>query len=179
MSTTRRSPDKRIVEELNFSAKTAKRVGWEAWEFTVVGPHQVEVTNASYGIEKDDHSYVVGVDEGECRPIPAECECPADQYNDDQACKHRVALATVGGPVVLNAAVTVESPARPSSQLEPDRLTTGDELLKTDGGTASVATGKDTETETCKHGVEGCPGPTGDDLSCYRCYSARHRGGAQ
>ena len=44
--------EKSIVDELTFGAKTAKRVGWEAWEFSVAGPHQIEVTNASWGFQK-------------------------------------------------------------------------------------------------------------------------------
>lgn len=113
METTESSQDKRIVEQLSFGAKTSKRVGWESWEFTVVGPHQVEVTNASYGFEKDDHAYIVGVAERDGLVVPTECECPADQYNEEYDCKHKVALATVGGPTVLNAALAFDpSPTR-------------------------------------------------------------------
>lgn len=64
----------------------------------------MRVTNASYGYLKEDHSYLVGVEERGGRALPAECECPADiHYKKD--CKHTVALATVGGPTVLNAAI--------------------------------------------------------------------------
>lgn len=56
---------------------------WEAWEFTVEGLHKVEVTNASYGFEKDDHSYIVGVKERDGQVIPAECGCEADRYGED------------------------------------------------------------------------------------------------
>jgi len=104
--TTNAKPDqKSVVAQLNFGAKTAKRVGWESWEFTVVGPYEVEVTNASYGYLKDDHSYRVMVAEAEAGTVPAVCDCPADQYSEHYDCKHKVALAAVGGPTVLNAAV--------------------------------------------------------------------------
>lgn len=119
MATDTKPAEKRIaVENLDFGAKTAKRVAWESWEFTVVGPHQVRVTNASYGFLKDDHSYTVGVDLRNGLASPAECECPADIHHD-QDCKHKVALATVGGPTVLNAAVEAEA-SRDNKELKAD-----------------------------------------------------------
>jgi hypothetical protein len=108
MEAKSRSLGKSIVTQLDFGAKTAQRVTWEAWEFTLLGPYQVKVTNASYGCEKDDHAYVVGVEERDGVPVPAECECPADIHRDPD-CKHKVALATIGGPTVLNAATVSES----------------------------------------------------------------------
>jgi hypothetical protein len=131
------------VEHLNFGAKTTKRVTWEAWEFTVVGPHQVEVTNASYGFLKDDHSYTVGVEEHDEVTVPVECGCPADRHREDYACKHRVALATVGGPTVMDAALDAEALA--------------------DGGAA---------TETCPNGDPTCPGPDADadTMPYFACY---------
>jgi len=141
MEATNCSPEKSIVQQLDFDASTAKRVGWERFEFTVVGPHQVRVTNASYGFKKDDHSYVVGIEKRGGVPIPAECECKADLHNEDQDCKHKVALATIGGPTVLNAAVEAEAaPPFPSSD---DDVTTAADKLQTDGG---VSTGKAIET---------------------------------
>jgi hypothetical protein len=131
METTESSQDKRIVEQLSFGAKTSKRVGWESWEFTVVGPHQVEVTNASYGFEKDDHAYIVGVAERDGLVVPAECECPADQYNEEYDCKHKVALATVGGPTVLNAAIAFENPTPASSGDDSETMAS---KLRADGG---------------------------------------------
>lgn len=97
--------DKRnALEHLDYTPRTLKRVEWESWEFTVTGPHLIEVTNASYGYQKDDHSYTVGVDVRDGVAVPSECGCPADIHHDTD-CKHRVALAIVGGPTVLNAAV--------------------------------------------------------------------------
>lgn len=148
--------DKRIVEELNFGSKTAKRVGWEAWEFAVEGPHLVRVTNASYGFQKADHSYLVGVEDREGLLVPAECECPADKYNEEYACKHRVACATTAGPLVLQAAVDydIEGEERPDSMTVADRL-------RADGGTVS---------EGCPEGNECCDGPDGESFPCYDCY---------
>lgn len=54
MSTNDTTADKSIVEELNFGTKTSKRATWEAWEFSIEAPHLVRVTNASYGVEKDE-----------------------------------------------------------------------------------------------------------------------------
>jgi hypothetical protein len=158
--------EKRIVEQLNFGAKTAKRTGWEAWEFYIAGPHQVEVTNASYGFEKDDHSYVVGIEKRDSVPIPAECECPADKYNEEYDCKHKVALATVGGTTVLNAAVDFEKPGATLSSPNPDDVTTAADKLQTDGGTATVSE----DSDTCPNGDERCDGPTGEELPCFDCF---------
>ena len=105
MQTNDRDSQKSVVAQLNFGAKTAKRVAWESWEFTVVGPFEIEVTNASYGFLKDEHSYRVLVAEKEGAPLPVQCDCPADQYHDEYDCKHKVAVAAVGGPTVLQAAV--------------------------------------------------------------------------
>jgi len=113
MQTNAGDGQKSIVAELNFGAKTAKRVAWESWEFTVVGPYEVEVTNASYGFLKDDHSYRVLVAEVERGILPAECKCPADHYGDEYDCKHKVALGAVGGPTVLQAAVDFDPSPTP------------------------------------------------------------------
>jgi hypothetical protein len=134
-----------IVNQLSFGAKTAKRVTWEAWEFTVVGQAKVQVTNASYGFLKDEHSYVVDVEENGGQPLPAACECPADEYREDYDCKHKVALATVGGSTVLNAAMEVD-PAK----LEQD----------------SVAN---------KPLADGGCDCDGDDFPCFECYLSGRR----
>lgn len=100
------STQKRIVTELNFGVNTAKRAAWEAWELRVAAPMQVEVTNASYGVtRKADHRYTVTVDHRDDGLIvPLHCTCPSDQFGEAD-CKHKVALAIRGGPVVLGAAV--------------------------------------------------------------------------
>jgi hypothetical protein len=129
------------VESLDFGPKTVKRATFEAFEFTVVGPHLIEVTNASYGAEKDDHSYTVGIEDRDGLAIPAECSCPADVHGE-RDCKHKVALASVGGPTVLNAALETE--------------------LRTDGG--------DPLPGTCTQGVEWCDGGRGEVLPCFSCF---------
>jgi hypothetical protein len=148
--------DKRIVAELKFGSKTAKRVGWEAFEFALEGPHLVRVTNASYGFEKADHSYLVGVEDRDGLLVPAECECPADKYNEAYACKHRVACATTAGPVVLQAAVDY-----PIEEVEQPEFTTVADRLRADGGPGA---------EGCPNGDEYCDGPDGESFPCFDCY---------
>ena len=131
--------DKSIVEQLDFGAKTARRVGWEAWEFSITGPHQVEVRNASYGFLKDDHTYVVGIEKRDGILVPIECDCPADVHGELD-CKHKVALATVGGTTVLNAAVDFESPAAGFPVQDRD-VTTAADKLQTDGGVTTWKVG--------------------------------------
>ena len=141
-----------VAETLNYGAKTAKRAAWEAWSLKIVDPRKVRVTNESYGCEKDEHRYIVTVEERDGLFVPAECECPADQYNEDYSCKHRVAVATIGGPVVLSAAMAFES-----DESKPP--------VRSDGGVVEVDQEAEKDTgEDC-----GC-----DDLSgefpCWPCY---------
>lgn len=154
------------VDQLSFGAKTSKRVGWEAFEFSVEAPYLVRVTNASYGFEKGDHSYLVGVEDRDGVPVPAECECKADRYNDDYDCKHKVALATVGGPVVLQAAADLDNSAARLSEPATNSVTTGADKLQTDGGTATVAD----DSDTCPNGDGRCDGPDGAGLPCFNCF---------
>jgi hypothetical protein len=154
--------DKTVVDQLNFGVKTAKRVGWERFEFTLVGPHQVEVVNASYGFQKGDHSYTVGVERRDGLPVPLDCSCPADIHREPD-CKHKVALAAVGGSTVMEAALEFEeskesdtTPPFPRSQDEA--TTTVAEKMKTDGG-----------AETCQNGNAFCDGSTAA-LPCFSCY---------
>jgi hypothetical protein len=164
MQDSNTTADKSIVEELNFGAKTARRVGWEAFEFSVEGPHLVRVTNASYGFEKDDHSYLVGVEDRDGVLVPAECECKADRYNEEDDCKHKVALATVGGPVVLQAAVDLDNPG-PALSVSATGVTTGADKLQTDGGTTAAG-----DSDGCKNGDDRCNGPDGAGLPCFDCF---------
>ena len=156
--------EKRIVSQLEFGSKTAKRVGWEQFEFTIAGPHQVEVTNASYGFEKDDHSYIVGIEKAGGLPHPAECSCPADVHREPD-CKHKVALVTIGSLTVLNAAVNFDKPARPLSKQTSEELNSA-EVLQTDGGVATTS-GK---SETCPNDNSNCRGPKAEKLPCFDCY---------
>lgn len=159
MTTNAKTAEKRTaVEYLSFGAKTAKRVAWEAWEFTVVGPHLVEVTNASYGFEKDDHSYTVGVEDRGELAVPAECDCPADMYHEDYDCKHKVALAAVGGETVLKASVNFATPSENSER--PNASTVADKL-RTDGGESK-------SFDASKHEECDCAGLS-NDFPCWSC----------
>lgn len=148
-----------IANHLSFDSETTKRVTWEAWEFTVVGPHLVEVTNASYGYLKDKHTYTVGVEVRDGLAVPAECECPADVHRDPD-CKHKVALATVGNSTVLNAAVDYENPVPASS--DSDSVTAADKL-RADGGDLNQREGNDGECESVS------------DFPCWECYQTGRR----
>ena len=163
MEATTTSTDNGIVDELDFGSRTAKRVGWEAFEFSIVGPHQVEVINASYGFEKDDHSYTVGVEVRDGVAVPVECDCPADIHREPD-CKHKVALATVGGSTVTNAAVRFEE-TQESDSAPPFPLLTSEETttlagkIETDGG-----------PETCRNGNVHCNKSADETLPCFACF---------
>ncbi|MFA1612456.1 hypothetical protein [Halobellus rubicundus] len=168
MATIESGRQKSAVEYLKFGAKTSKRVTWESWEFTIESPHLVRVTNASYGIEKDDHSYLVGVENRDDVLVPAECECPADMYNEEYDCKHKVALATVGGPVVLEASVNFPTP-----RADPERtnLSPLSDRLRTDGGTTAEKGNEEaqplgsSEYEECEECAK-----LSDDFPCFPCF---------
>lgn len=159
--------DKRnAVEYLNFGAKTSKRVSWESWEFAVEAPHLVRVTNASYGFEKGDHSYLVGVEDRDGVLVPAECECPADKYNEEYDCKHKVALATVGGPVVLEASVNCPTP---SGNPERSNASTLSDKLRADGGATTEGVGGESKPLDAEKPDEcDCAGLS-DDFPCWPC----------
>ncbi|GGI95013.1 hypothetical protein GCM10008995_01530 [Halobellus salinus] len=167
MSDNDTTADKSIVEELNFGTKTSKRATWEAFEFSIEAPHLVRVTNASYGVEKDEHSYLVGVEDREGLLTPAECECPADQYNEEYDCKHKVALGTIGGPVVLEASVEFQTE---SVDTDHSNTSTLSEKLRADGGESNRLNAE--KREECLNGSEMCPGPNGDSLPCFPCYQS-------
>lgn len=161
MQDTHSSPEKRIVEQLNFGAKTARRVAWESFEFTVIARNEIRVTNASYGAIKEDHQYRVRVEERQGVATPVECSCPADTHQQDD-CKHRVALATVGGPTVLETALEVADAGGPSRT--PPR---SESRPMPDGGT--LTEGRETQEE-CPNGDPQCDGPEGQELPCFGCY---------
>jgi hypothetical protein len=162
MERNTQTAEKRIVNQLQFDADTARRVGWENFEFKIIGTNLVEVTNASYGSEKEDHAYTVGIDSREDDPVPVDCSCPADTHREPD-CKHKLALATVGGTTVLQAAVDFRERSPDSSvndsQDEPE--------LKADGG---FTEGREIQ-ETCPNGDPNCHGPDADELPCFGCYS--------
>jgi hypothetical protein len=84
--------------------------------------------------------------------VPAECECKADLYSEEYDCKHKVALASIGGPTVLNAAVEFETPASEAQEENSESETAADKL-RADG---------DCE---CDRG----------DFPCFECYLSGRR----
>jgi hypothetical protein len=166
MEDTQSSHKRRIVQQLDFDADTARRVGWEQFEFAIAGTHRIRVTNASYGFQKEDHSYVVEVDSD---GIPVSCSCPGYEHNygpNGKAGKHMLAVATIGGPAVLNAAA--KSDANPGTFPESNAgvLSNSSPQLETDGGLNL----SEEEADTCPNDEKGCDGPDGDDLPCFACY---------
>lgn len=159
---------KRVVEELNFGSKTSKRVGWTAWEFSIERPHLVRVTNASYGYEKADHSYLVGIEARDGLLVPSECECPADKFNEEYDCKHKVALATIAGPLVLQTAVDCPNP---EVNTERSNSSTLAERLRADGGVVSEdVTGDPPALDEVNPEECDCDDLPNDGLSCADCY---------
>ncbi len=192
MSTNSSDRQKRIVQELEFDARTAKRVRWTEWEFAIEAPHQVRVTNASYGTEKADHVYTVTVTDHDDPDlfVPIHCDCPADHYNEED-CKHKVAVAVCGGSVLVRAAMAYES--------EQDLNGQPHAIVMTDGGQYVVHNGRERDLEperarerawymavleddpsvradalglTCP---DWCEGPTNGDLPCFRCHFVEKR----
>ena len=156
--------DKSIVNELNFGEKTSKRVTWEAWEFTVLEKGEIQVTNASWGSESGDHSYSVTIEEIDGQPRPTECGCKADEYREEYDCKHKVALASIGGSLVLQAALSRKTPTVDvEDQFNPHSY----EVPRADGG---IVQESQIEQDTCPNGDPQCDGPEGDDLPCFQCY---------
>ena len=183
---------KRIVQELTFGARTAKRVRWTEWEFTVDAPHQIRVVNASYGSEQADHTYTVTVgdhDEHDDLLVPLHCTCPADHYGDED-CKHKVAVAVCGGPVLLGAALAY-APARDDSKpLPAPVMTDGGQRVAHDGRDRDVEPERARELERYARAPahdrnaradalglecpEWCDGPMSDSLPCFRCFYVGH-----
>ena len=179
---------KRIVQELTFDTKTAKRVRWSEWEFTIAAPHQIKVVNASYGSEQADHVYTVTVadhDEHDDLLVPLHCTCPADQYGDND-CKHKVAVAVCGGPVLFGAAMAY-APGRDDGEAPiTPVMTDGGQRVAHDGCDRDVeserarereryarAPAHDREARADALGLEcpeGCDGPASDSLPCFRCF---------
>ena len=199
---------KRIVQELTFDSRTAKRVRWTEWEFTIQAPQQIRVTNASYGIEKDSHIYTVAVANCESHDglyVPLACDCPAYHFGGDEtACKHMVAVAVCGGPVLLGAAMAYTGAEADDSEpgnVESDAADRRERAVATDGGqdhpeyddrdveperareretTAaySRAPADDREARADALGLshtEGCDGDS-DGIECWRCYYLQETG---
>jgi len=127
MLTNTQATEKRTaVESLDSPARTSKRVAWASWSSRLIGLCPEEVCKESYRFLKSEHAYVLGVEDRDGVLVHAECECPSDVL-PKPACKHRVALATVGDPSALNSAVVYANPSQDSS------AATGRDRLTTDG----------------------------------------------
>ena len=152
-----------VFEQLAFDTKTAKRVAWSEWAFKIVAPFEIEVRNLSYGHFADDHVYRVMVDE---QGVPISCTCPGFKHYhgpNDRVGKHMLAVATVGGPTLLEAARAFSLNHEPTGATD---TTTASEKLKADGGQSPADNSTDTECTEC---VEL------SDLPCFDCYSAGRR----
>lgn len=158
MQTDAETEQKRtVVDRLSFDAKTAKRVAWSEWEFTVVAPFEIEVCNASYGYLKDEHTYRVMVDQ---HGIPVSCDCLGYKHHygpQDKCGKHMLAVAAIGGQVLLEAASAFSPHTTPSEETEK---------LKADGG-ANIG---EPEPEVCPNGNPGCDGCKGTNMPCFECF---------
>jgi len=74
-----------------------------------------------------------------------------------------LAVATVGGRTLLEAARAFSPHSTPSGETDTETMA---ERLKTDGGTMTT----ETEPDTCPNGDPYCDGPEGDDLPCFDCF---------
>lgn len=125
------------------------------------------MTNAAYGFEKDDHSYLVGVEDRDGLLVPSECGCKADRFREEYDCKHKVALATVGGPVVLQA--SVDLPASDTDSKWSDASTVADKLRADGGTTAEENEGEFRPIDAVRHDECDC-GDLPNDFPCADCY---------
>ena len=130
-----------VVDVLDADVVSEKRAQWEAFEFTVLGDGDVEVTNGSHE-NPDDHTYTVHVEGG----VPGDCTCPAFEYQPG-ACKHMVAVA-IREPV-LDAA----------SEEQP---------VRADGGITFEEFGADDRDDDRPDECD-CS-PLFEDLPCWPCY---------
>ena len=147
-----------VLEQLAFDTKTAKRVAWSEWSFTVVAPFEIEIQNLSYGHLADDHTYRVMIDE---QGVPVSCTCPGFEYHhgpNGRVGKHMLAVATVGGPTLLEAARAFSPTPEPTGATE---TTTASKKLKADGGRSPADNSTDIECIECA-GLS--------DLPCWNCY---------
>jgi hypothetical protein len=167
MTTNDKTVKKRtVVDQLSFDTKTAKRVAYSQWEFTIVGPYEIEVCNASYGYLKDEHAYRVMIDEA---GIPVSCTCKGFKHYhspNGRVGKHMLAVATVGGRTLLGAAREFSPQSTPAGKTDTETVA---EKLKTDGGAMTT----ETEPDTCQNGEPYCDGPESDDLPCFDCFSQK------
>ena len=170
METTTTKPQKRtdphVLDYLSYDSMTARRATLEAFEFTITGPGQVAVSNASWGDTRNDHTYTVEVEDRDGVALPVSCTCPGYRHHygqQEKVDKHMLALATVGGPTLLQAALYYDSVCAGSSD---SNQITNPTSPKTDDGTT-----RDPQvSEGCPNGRAGCAGPESDTVGCFDCY---------
>jgi hypothetical protein len=147
-----------VLQKLAFDTKTAKRVAWSEWSFRIVAPFEIEVCNLSYGHLAEDHTYRVMIDE---QSVPVSCTCPGFEHHhgpNGRVGKHMLAVATVGGPTLLEAARAFSLNHEPTGA---SKTTTASRKLKADGGRSSPDYSTDTECSECS---------TLSGLPCWNCY---------
>lgn len=126
----------RLLDALGAAEQTTERAHDEPFEFRVVAPMLVEVTNAKYDPEiRAAHRYTVTIAEEDDLFVPIHCSCPAYHYRRDShgACKHMVATVLCGGPPLLGAAAVYTGRWRdPEDDPERDVTTAADLLTARD-----------------------------------------------
>lgn len=119
----------RLLDALEHTDAVADRADGEAYEFRVVAPMLIEVTNTSYDRDAHDaHRYTVTIADTGGLFVPIHCSCAFYHYRSDDhgACKHMVATVTKGGPPLLGASAVYTGSDRRASD---DDVTTAADLL--------------------------------------------------
>ena len=167
MTTNAKTADKStVLDSLAYDTKTAKRVAYSQWEFTIVGPYEIEVCNASYGYLKDEHTYRVMIDE---EGIPVSCTCKGFKHYhrpNGRVGKHMLAIATIGGPIVLEAAVNVSTPSGNPERPNASRLS---DKLRADGGATTEGVSKKSKSLDGAEPDECDCAELSDDFPCWPC----------
>lgn len=152
-----------VLNSLAHDTKTAKRIAYSQWEFTIAGPFEIKVCNASYGYLRDEHTYRVMIGEA---GTPVSCSCKRFKHYHNpngRAGKHILAVATVSGQTSLDAAREFSLHSTPSGATNVKIVV---EKMKTDGRLMTTKP----DPETCPNGEPYCDDPESYDLPCCGCY---------
>ena len=101
--------------------------------------------------------------------IPVSCICKGFKHYHSPnggVGKHMLAVATVGGETLLEAAGEFSPHSTPSGEIDTETVA---EKLKSDGGTVAA----ETESETCPDREPYCDGPESDNLPCFDCFNQK------
>lgn len=112
------------------------------------------------------NSYLVGVEDRDGLLTPSECECPADKYNEEYDCKHKVALGTIGGPVILEASAEFQTESVDTNH--PNTSTLSDKL-RIDGGATTEESSEKRSPLTAVEFDECEECAKLSDLKCWPC----------